>query len=65
MQKGSTASAEAQAGFMQTHCHGQSVTKLVRVPQIQRERRQGSRARRDSCYYGQSVTKLVRAPQLQ
>jgi hypothetical protein len=33
-------------GFMQTRCHGQSVTKLVRALQLQRKRRQGGRARR-------------------
>jgi hypothetical protein len=64
---GSAGRVTEREGFMQTRCHGQSVTKLVRALQLQRNA--GRVAEREGFLqtrcHGQSVTKLVRAPKLQ
>ena len=68
--QGSTASAEAQAGwpseegFMQTRCHGQSVTKLVRALHGF-SGSAGRVAEREGIHADTLPQPVVKAPQLQ
>ena len=67
--QGSTASVRVaeREGIHADRCHGRSVTMLVKAPQLQWKRRQGSEREgflQTRCH-GQSVTKLVMALKLQ